>query len=211
MLLALLSASTTLGVPMDRRLEDLQCRCLSVSTDAKPTPCTYMESYKLDWHAASSLASDYDLKIQFASQNTIVKVLSIPRQLPSSVLESIREGEAMSIHEQDLTQRENKIVCAFGDEMEYLDGSDSTLEPEYHFVGYIGASFMVLIAFYLLAQYAWARYVYQPISHAALTNSLRRFFAQGSIKLEGDEKALMVDYEASSSAQEKQNAPTDFS
>jgi hypothetical protein len=170
-----------------------------------------MESYKLDWHAANSLAADYDLKIRFASQNTIVKVLSIPRPLPSSVLQSIKEGEAMPLNEQELMQRENKIVCAFSDEAEYLNSSDNSVEPEYHFIGYIGASLMVLIAFYLMSQYAWARYVFQPTSQAALTNSLPRFFAQGSIKLEGDEKVLMAEYETLSTAQENQDAPTDFS
>ena len=158
-LLALLSVSTSLAAPMDHRLEDIQCRCLSFSTDAKPTVCTYMESHNLDWHTANSLASDYDLKINFASQNTIGKVLSIHRPLPSSLLQCISEGEVMPMNSADLTQRENKIVCGFGDEVKHLGSHDRSLEPEYHFVGYVGAAFMLLLALYVLAEYVWSRYV----------------------------------------------------
>ncbi|KAF2823396.1 hypothetical protein CC86DRAFT_384760 [Ophiobolus disseminans] len=185
MFLALLGAATTLAAPMDHRLEDIQCRCLSFSTDAKPTVCTYMGAHKLDWHTATSLASDYDLKINFASQSTITKVLSINRPLPSSVLQTISDGEVMPVDSKDLLQKENKIVCGFGDEVKHMGDLNRDLEPECHFVGYVGAAFMLLIAFYVLAEYVWAR-----------------FFSQGSIKLDGDEKALMADYDASLDAEE---------
>jgi len=159
MFIALLSAFTTLAAPIDYRLEDIQCRCLSFTTDAKPTVCTYMGAHQLDWNTANSLASDYDLKINFASQSTITKVLSIHRPLPSSVLQSISEGEVMSVDSKDLMQKENKIVCGFGDEVRQMGDEDRSLEPECHFVGYVGAAFMALIVFYVLAEYVWSRYV----------------------------------------------------
>jgi hypothetical protein len=160
-LLALLSASTTLAVPMDHRLEDIQCRCVSFSTDAKPTLCTYMESYRLDWHTASSFAKDHDLKIQFASESTITKILSIHRPLPSNVLQTLKEGEVMTtVDETDLMQRENRIVCGFGDEVKQYGSDDRSMEPECHYVGYFVTTFMLLIALYLVAEYMWSRYAY---------------------------------------------------
>ncbi|KAF2034375.1 hypothetical protein EK21DRAFT_56456 [Setomelanomma holmii] len=176
---ALASAAITLVAPMDIRLEDIQCRCLSYSTDAKPTLCTYMESHNLDWHTASSLASDYDLKIQFASQTTISKVLSINRPLPSSVLQSISHGEVAPVDEKELLQRENKIVCGFGDEVRHLGSHDRSLEPECHYIGYLGVAFMLLMVSYVLAEYIWSRY-----------------FSHGSIKLTGEEMALTAGEES---------------
>ncbi|KAH3972551.1 hypothetical protein HBI56_002900 [Parastagonospora nodorum] len=176
-LLALLGASTTLAAPMDHRLEDIQCRCLSFSTDAKPTPCTYMESQRMDWHTANSLAEDYELEIQFASQHTISNILSIRRPLPDSILDAISEAEVMPVQEEDLMQRRNKIVCGFDEEVKHL-GSHRGMEPECHFVSYVVAALMALVAVYLLAEYVWSR-----------------FFSQGAIKLDGSEKTLMAKYE----------------
>ncbi|KAH7078515.1 hypothetical protein FB567DRAFT_137441 [Paraphoma chrysanthemicola] len=193
-LLALLSATATLAAPMDTRLEDIQCRCLSYSTDAKPTLCTYMESHNLDWHTASSLASDYDLKIQFASENTITRVLAINRPLPSSVLQSVSVGQVEPVEFSDSVQRENRIVCGLGDEVKHMGNHDRTLEPECHYIGYMGAAFMSLIVLYLLAEYIWSR------------------FARGSIKLEGAEKALMAEPEGTvAQDQHEEGAPADYS
>jgi hypothetical protein len=151
-----------------------------------------MESHNLDWHTASSLASDFDLKIQFASQDTITKVLAINRPLPSSVLQSISAGQVAPVDQKDLLQRENKIVCGFGDEVKHLGSHDRSLEPECHYIGYMGAAFMLLLALYILAEYIWSRYVFVcSLCESSLTRT--RFFAEGSIKLEGDEKALTAD------------------
>lgn len=158
-LLALLSASATLAAPMDHRLEDIQCRCLSFSTDAKPTPCTYMESQRMDWHTANSLAEDYELEIQFASQHTISNIMSIRRPLPDSILDAISEAEVMPVQEEDLMQRRNKIVCGFGEEVKHL-GSHRAMEPECHFVSYAVAALMALVVMYLLAEYVWSRCVF---------------------------------------------------
>jgi hypothetical protein len=159
-LITVISASTTLAALMDHRLEDIQCRCLSVSTDAKPTVCTYMEFQKLDWYTASSFASDHNLKLHFASQDTITKVLSINRPLPTSVLETIGEADVAEVNESGWMQSGNKIVCGFGDEVEHLGMDNKSLEPEdVHFVSYVVAGMMVLIGFYVFAAYVWARYV----------------------------------------------------
>jgi hypothetical protein len=119
-----------------------------------------MESQRLDWHTANTLATDYDLKIEFASQDTISNILSIHRPLPSSVLRAISEAETMPIHEEDLMQRKNKIVCGFGEEVRRLGRYDGSMEPECHFVGYVVAALMVLVALYVGAEYVWSRYVF---------------------------------------------------
>ena len=153
------ASNTALATPMDHRLEDVQCRCLSFATDAKPSLCTYMGAHQLDWHTAASLANDYDLKINFASRDTITKVLSIHRPLPTSVLESISEGEAMPLDSKNLMQRENRIVCGFGDEVKRIGGPERALESDDHFMGIVSGVFMLLIAFYVVVEYACSRYV----------------------------------------------------
>jgi hypothetical protein len=118
-----------------------------------------MGAHRLDWDTANTLASDYDLKINFASQSTITKVLFIRKPLPSSMLQSISEGEVLPIDARDLVQTENKIVCGFGEELRHLGESEGGLETECHFVGWVMGAFMVLLALYVLAEYVWSRYV----------------------------------------------------
>jgi hypothetical protein len=156
-LVALLGAAS--AAPIDHRLEDIQCRCLSLSTNAKPTLCTHMESHAFDYHTASSLASDYDLEMQFASQDTITKILSIHRPLPSGVLQRISEGQVVSKDATDLLQQQNKIVCGFGDEVKRLGSHDVSLELECHYIGYGVAAFMLLVLVYVVGEYVWMRYV----------------------------------------------------
>ncbi|RYN74753.1 hypothetical protein AA0119_g12658 [Alternaria tenuissima] len=179
LLLSLLSLTTVLAAPMevpvDHRLEDIQCRSLSFSTNAKPTVCTYLESHGLDWNTAYSLASDYDLKIQFASQSTISKVLSIPKSLPRSMLQSLSNGAARPPNPTDLIKSQNKIVCGLGDGVKRMGSDDSNLGPEYHCVSVVVTAFMLFLILYLVGLYVWTR----------------RFGSQqGNIQLESDEKVL---------------------
>ncbi|KAF2856808.1 hypothetical protein T440DRAFT_382866 [Plenodomus tracheiphilus IPT5] len=189
--------STVLAAPTidtrEPRLEDVQCRCLSFSTSAKPTLCTYLELHNLDWHTAYAFASDNDLKIQFASKATITKVLSIPKPLPSSVLMSIEGGEAQQAYPyqpqaaqqqqqlgfEDSTASVNKIVCGLGDEVKHLGADVKFSEPELHYVGVVVASFMLFLIVWVVLEYLWTKY----------------FSRGGNIKLEGEEKSLSATYE----------------
>lgn len=155
LLLSLLGLSTVLAAPVDQetRLEDIQCRCLSFSDSAKPSLCTYLESHGLDWHTAYTLATDHDLKIQFASRTTISKVLSIPRPLPTSVLRSLSEGEVLSVEADQTGMSENKIVCGLDDEVKHLGSEINGDEPELHYVGVVVGSFMMLLILYVVGDY----------------------------------------------------------
>ena len=196
----------------DHRLEDIQCHCLTLSTDAKPTVCTYMGAHHLDWQIASTLANDYDLKINFASRDTIDKVLAIRKPLPGSVLRSIREGEAGVMRDgEGLVKRENRIVCGFGDEgWGNGEGDGEGMGGEGHYVGVVVVGFMGLVACYVVAEYVWSRYVCAVFGDQGVELMRFRFFSQGSIKLDGDEKALMAEYEAEEQ-DEEEAATTDVS
>ncbi|KAI8938137.1 hypothetical protein NX059_005803 [Plenodomus lindquistii] len=183
------------------RLEDIRCRCLSFSMSAKPTLCTYLESYNLDWHTAYAFASDNDLKIQFASQDTVTKVLSGSNPLPTSMLMSIRGDEAGAESEYEAQSQQqspmgleetsansvNKIVCGLGDEVNHLSVDLRFSEPELHYVGVVVACFMAFLVFWVVVEYLWTNY----------------FTRNGAIKLEGEEKPL--------STTSEHDAPTDFS
>ncbi|EDU50308.1 hypothetical protein PtrSN002B_000024 [Pyrenophora tritici-repentis] len=162
------------------RLEDLQCRCLSFSTSAAPTLCTYQELVSLDWDAAYLLATTNDLKIQFASEAAVHQVLSIPRHLPTSVLQTVQEGEARPLDPSNRIQNENRIICGFGDEIEVVGNDDRDSVPEIHYIGAVLGIFMSLLIIYLIAEFIWIRFVTRT----------------GSIKLEGDEKTLVADCES---------------
>ncbi|CAA9965599.1 hypothetical protein CFE70_008684 [Pyrenophora teres f. teres 0-1] len=162
------------------RLEDLECRCLSFSTSAAPTLCTYQELVLLDWDTAYLLATNNDLKIQFASEAAVHQVLSIPRHLPTSVLRTVQEGEARPLDPSSRIQNENRIICGFGDEIERVGDDDRDSVPEIHYIGVVLGIFMLLLIVYLIAEYIWIRFVART----------------GSIKLEGDEKPLVADCES---------------
>lgn len=149
--------TSVLAAPMRyTRLEDLQCRCLTFSTSAAPTLCTYQELLTLDWETAYSLASANRLKIQFASEKTTTKVLSLPRPVPTTILETLQEGEARPLDPSKKVQHENRIICGFGGEVEHVNGRPSkSLTPEIHYVGTVLGLFMLLMIIYLIGEYVW--------------------------------------------------------
>ncbi|CAO2657631.1 Nn.00g037570.m01.CDS01 [Neocucurbitaria sp. VM-36] len=191
LLLSLVAFTTVFAAPMEYRLEDIQCRCLSFSTSAKPTLCTYLESHGLDWDTAYSLASDNELKIQFASQSTISKVLEIRKPLPSNVLSTLSNVEAAPLDVTSLLQSENKIVCGLGDEVKHMGSYDMDLSSECHYVGLAIAAFILFLVTYLIGERIWTRCFRSQ---------------EGIIKLEGDEKALTAGVDHIDCI-----APTDFS
>jgi hypothetical protein len=146
-------ATTITATPMTTRLEDLQCRCVSFSTTAKPTLCTYMESYRLDMHTATSFARDHDLAIQFASPATVDRVLHIRKPLPSYVLRMLEEDGC----DAEVRERENRIVCGFRDDVKEYEGRE--IGEDEHFVGWFVGAFVGIVVLYLGAEWVWSRYV----------------------------------------------------
>jgi hypothetical protein len=157
----LLLTSTSFAHPTHHtpRLEDLQCRCLSLTTDStKPTLCTYMEAmHRLDFYTASAFASEHNLKLHLASQDTVTKVLEINRPLPTEVLESISEVPEV---EGAWVQSEMRIVCGFGGEVERMGREEGDeVDVEEGIVGVVVMGCMVLVGVYVFIAWAWARYV----------------------------------------------------
>lgn len=112
-----------------------------------------------------------------------------------------------------MVQRVNRVVCGFEDEFEEfgtMDDEEDDGSEELHFVGWVVASVMGLVVVYLGAEWVWMKYVILAIlnghSWSSRTNKCCRFMAQGSIKLEGDEKVLVAEYEA-----EKEEGYANFS
>jgi hypothetical protein len=186
-------------------LDDVQCRCLTFSTSAAPTHCVYQELLTLDWSAAHSLALANDLKIQFASEKTISKVLSIPKPLPATVLEAVQQGETLPLDPSKKVRSENRLICGFGNDLDQVESYGAGLKPEIHYVGTVLGLFMLLFIIYLVADYIWTVYVActpnPTIFHQTFVqanNSANRHAARPQrIKLEGDEKALTAEYDSS--------------
>ena len=159
-LIAALSLHTAFAAPaMERHehhLEDMQCRCLTFRANEHPTPCSFFESKGFDWRSAQILASQYDIKIQFASKSTISKVLSIPAPLPSEVLQATSIGDAQSAS-REVNTSQNQIVCGFGKEVRRMSHHHRGYEPESHFVGQVIGWLMLFIALYVVGEYVWTR------------------------------------------------------
>lgn len=122
--------------------------------------------------------------------------------MPQNMLRSI-EDEVVFRKEArptGLVQVRNVLVCGFGEEMRGVnglgDGEEMGVAVEYHCVGYVGAGIMVLVLVYMLGEHVWARYVdfLEFLIFLGLgTDDVDRFFAQGAIKLEGEEKTLRAE------------------
>lgn len=161
-LTAALSIGTTLAAPamqqskQPAQLEDLQCRCLSFRANEQPTPCNFFESKGFGWRSAQILASQYDIKVQFASKTTIASVLAIPAPLPSDVLQCTSTGDAQTAA-QDANIAQNKIVCGFGREVRRMTAHHQHAESQTHFVGQVVAWLVLLIIVYAAGEYLWVR------------------------------------------------------
>lgn len=138
--------------------------------------CSYLEPHVLDWQTAYSIATGTNLKIEFTSEITVTKMLSVPKPLPSNVLHSLtQEAEAPEWDPSETVRYENKIVCGLSDALDHSDDrQDEVPQPELHYIGTVLAIFMLLLIVTVTIEYYWQRWNGQ----------------EGSIKLEGNEKTL---------------------
>jgi hypothetical protein len=115
--------------------------------------------HHLDFYTASTFASEHNLKLHFASQDTVTKVLAVNRPLPTEVLESLSDVPEVELA---WVQSEMRIVCGFDGEVERMgridDGADN-VEIESGLVGAVVAGCMGLVGVYMFVAWLWARYV----------------------------------------------------
>jgi hypothetical protein len=158
-IIAALGLQTALAAPTMERpnLDEIQCRCLTFRANEAPTPCNFFESKGFGWRSAQILASQYDIKVQFASKSTISKVLSIDTPLPSDVLQITSYGDAQS-DSKETNRSENKIVCGFGGEVRRMSSYDRSHEPQDHYVGQVVGWLMFFITLYVVGEYIRNRY-----------------------------------------------------
>lgn len=140
----------------DHQLEDIQCRCLTFRADERPTPCKFFESTGFGWRSAQTIASQYDIKVQFASKSTISKVLAISAPLPSEVLQVTSTGDARSAL-REVGTSQNKIVCGLGKEVRHMTHHYENESSGGHFVGQVIAWLMLFIILYAAGEYIWTR------------------------------------------------------
>ncbi|KAF1934026.1 uncharacterized protein M421DRAFT_110822 [Didymella exigua CBS 183.55] len=194
-LAAILTVGIVLAAPAldqwneEPQLEDIQCRCLTFRANEQPTTCNFFESEGFGWRSAQILASQYDIKVQFASKRTISKVLAIPAPLPSDVLRTTSTGDAQSAS-RDESVSQNKIVCGFEREVRHMTHRHQ-IEPHTHFIGQVIAWLVLMMVLYAAGEYLWTRYT-----------------SRRPIKLTGEEKPLQA---SSSSVLSEKETPSDFS
>ncbi len=159
-LIAVLSVSSALAAPAitqrEYLLEDIQCRCLTFRANEGPISCNSFESKGFGWESAQALASQYDVRVHFASKETISKVLAIPAPLPSDVLQVTSAGDVQSALG-GMKRSQNKIVCGIGKEVVYMSHDHQDLQSEGRFVGQVIAWLMLFVILYAAGEYVWTR------------------------------------------------------
>lgn len=161
-LVAVITVSTALAAPAvdhlkkEPHLEDIQCRCLTFRANERPTPCNFFESKGFGWRSAQILASQYDIKVQFASKSTISRVLAIPAPLPSDVLDTTSKVDALS-DSRDENISQNTIVCGFGKEVRHMTHHHLNIKPESRYVGQVVAWITLLIILYAAGECIWIK------------------------------------------------------
>lgn len=171
-----ITAGTALAAPADYpnkepRLEDIQCRCLTFRANERPTPCNFFESRGFGWRSAQILASQYDIKVQFASKSTISRVLAIQAPLPNDVLDTTSQGDALS-DAGDENINQNKIVCGIGREVRHITHHHHhhlNDDPDTRYVGRVLAWISLFMILYAAGEYVWIKYV-RYLTSAAPTN-----------------------------------------
>lgn len=163
-LVAVATVGTVLAAPTrdhpkkEPHLEDIQCRCLTFRANERPTPCNFFESRGFGWRSTQILASQYDIKVQFASKSTISRVLAIPAPLPDDVLQVTASGDALSAAA-DANMSQNKIVCGFGREVRHMTHQHRHHESQTRFVGQVVAWIMLFVVLYAAGEYIWIKCV----------------------------------------------------
>lgn len=159
-LVAALAFCSAFAAPATERrehhIEDIQCRCLTYRANEGLTPCNFFESKGFGWRSAQTIASQFDIKVQFASKSTISKVLAISTPLPNEVLQAISIGDAESAS-REATTSQNKIICGFGKEVRHMTQHLQDYRSEGHFIGQVIAWLMLLIVLYAAGEYIWTR------------------------------------------------------
>lgn len=181
-------------------LKDIRCHCLTFVPLTGPIPCTVPGSQDLSWQEAYKLAEEKELKLAFADDVTISNVLLIDSPLPASVLLTIANGDATAMESEAMNEESSTIVCGFGDEVrrDWMRGmEDERLQPEDQpcYVGVVLASLLLLIIAYSVGEYVWTR----------------RYFREGQIRLDGDEKSLTIDSVEPETMNPQAHMPNDFS
>ncbi|KAF2691992.1 hypothetical protein K458DRAFT_381822 [Lentithecium fluviatile CBS 122367] len=159
-------------------LEALRCHCITFSIYSLPAACTLPGAQNLDWSTAQRLASTHNLAIEFASQDTVTRVLQVEQPLPTGVLMSLYPWKDAG----GGGGANTKVICGVHDEVQrmILDGPmqrvDARVLEQEAYVSGVLAVLVLGVILWGLGEIIWQRY----------------FRRGGQIKLEGEEKALTV-------------------
>jgi hypothetical protein len=97
------------------------------------------------------------MKIQFATQNTITRVLEVETPLPTTVLLSMSNEKPLLLDHAGARESVQKIVCGVNDEVQqrWLDMSESDGSGSDWFVLQVIVSLILLIVMYEVVEVAW--------------------------------------------------------
>ncbi|KAF2790036.1 hypothetical protein K505DRAFT_208547, partial [Melanomma pulvis-pyrius CBS 109.77] len=158
----------------------IQCHCISFSPTAKPIACPLPESQNLDWNTARTLSLQHQVKIQFASQDTVSRVLDAATPLPTSVLLSMSNGLPLPLNTAGSLESVDKIVCGIDDEVRqrWMETSEREGGAVDCFALQVIVSLILLIVLYEAVEVSWTS---------------KYFPKKAPIRLTGDEKLLTAD------------------
>jgi hypothetical protein len=147
--------SAAMGAPVNP-LDNIRCHCITFYAHDLPAACTLLGAQNLDWNTAQKLASTHRLDIEFASQDTIARILEVDRPLPTSVLVSLRTTK-------ETRHVGTKFICGMDDEVMTtileapIEQANARVAEQEACISGVLAIIVLGVILYAICEFAWTR------------------------------------------------------
>jgi hypothetical protein len=147
--------STAMAAPINP-LDNIRCHCITFYAHHLPAACTLLGAQNLDWNTAQKLASTHRLDIEFASQDTITRILEVDRPLPTSVLVSLRTTK-------ETRHVGTKFICGMDDEVMTtmleapIEQANARVAEQEACISGVLAIIVLVVILYAVCEFAWTR------------------------------------------------------
>lgn len=139
-------------------MSNLKCYCLTFHPSQGPTPCKIAESQGLDWDKAQAFASKNRLKLHFASESTVSRILDSDVPLPTTVLR-MASGAPSFLDDKQFEKVTTRVVCGIDDEVRqwWLKKSELSGKTSDWFVLQVVLALILFIGLYMAGEAIWMR------------------------------------------------------
>lgn len=147
----------------------IRCHCINLSTLVGPIACRFEGAKDIGWSDADSISKARDIKLVFASQDTVSKIRAVAQPLPTTVL--------LRLETPNVLESGDRIICGLGDEVKRMFSGNST-NGEFDIRAGVSRVEMVMVVVLLMAvlyvagESIWTRYLPTTSYTAGLSSLL---------------------------------------